>query len=145
MLMNTLRKDCEWILDGDFNMTKREGDKSHDCNGRAISGMERGTWQTLLNSLQVNDPFIYQGGPRYSWDNGQKGEKKRLARLDRYYLPTHSRLNIHLEAYYIHGYAVGLDHSLVHLELHIGRSERRNTTFKWNVSYLKDEIIDKLE
>ena len=60
MLMDTLPKDCEWILGGDFNMTEQEGDKSHDC-GRAISGLERGIWQILLTSLQVNDPFIYQG------------------------------------------------------------------------------------
>ena len=71
MLIDTLPKDCKWILGGDFNITEREGDKSHDC-GRAISGLKSGTWQTLLTSLQVNDPFIYQGGPKYSWDNGQK-------------------------------------------------------------------------
>ena len=82
---------------------------------------------------------------RYSWDNGQKGERRRLARLDRYYLPTHSRLNIHLAAYYIHEYSVGSDPSPVHLELHIRESEMRKTTFKWNVSYLKDDIVDKLE
>ena len=40
---------------------------------------------------------------------------------------------------------MGSDHSPVHLELHIGGNEVRKTTFKWNVSHLKDEILDKLE
>ena len=65
--------------------------------------------------------------------------------LERFYTPTYKRLNIHLASYYIHGYSVGSDHSVVQLEVHIGRSEMRKTTFKWNVSYLKDEIVDKLE
>lgn len=95
MLMDALPKDCEWLIGGDFNMTKRPGDKSYDC-GRPISGLERGTWQTLLQSLQINDYFIYQGGPRYYWNNGQREERRRLPRLDKVYTPTHSRLNIHL-------------------------------------------------
>jgi hypothetical protein len=53
-------------------MTERPEDKSHDC-GRAISELERFTWRELLNSLQVEDKYLYQGGPRFSWDNGQKG------------------------------------------------------------------------
>ena len=142
MLMDALPKECEWIIGGDFNMTERPGDKSHDC-GRAISDLERGTWHTLLNTLQVNDQFICQGGPRYSWDNEQSGERRKLARLDRFYTPTHSRLNIHLASYYIHRYCVGSDHSPIHLELHIRGNEVRKTTFKWNVSYLKDETMDK--
>ena len=40
---------------------------------------------------------------------------------------------------------MGPNHSLVHLKLHIGGgSEIKKLTFTWNVSYLKDEIIDKL-
>ena len=36
------------------------------------------------------------------------------------------------------------DHAPVHLELYIRGSEMRRTTFKWNVSYHKDEIVYKL-
>ena len=50
ILVDSLPKDCEWIIGGDFNMTERPEDKSHDC-GRAISELERFTWRELLNSL----------------------------------------------------------------------------------------------
>jgi hypothetical protein len=52
-------------------MTERPENKSHDC-GRAISDLEIFTWSKLLNSLQINDKFVYQCGPRFSWDNVQK-------------------------------------------------------------------------
>jgi hypothetical protein len=68
ILVDSLPKDCEWSIGGDFNMTERPEDKSHDC-GRAISELERFTWRELLNSLQVEDKYLYQGGPRFSWDN----------------------------------------------------------------------------
>ena len=52
ILVDALPKDCEWILGGDFNMTERPGDKSHNC-GRAISGLELFIWKELLHSLHV--------------------------------------------------------------------------------------------
>ena len=52
-------------------MTERPHDKSNDC-GRAISDLERFTWNKWLNIFQVKDLFMYQGGPRFSWCNGQK-------------------------------------------------------------------------
>ena len=50
-------------------MTERVQDKSKDC-GRAISDLERFTWGELLNAFQVQDKFVHQGGPRFSWNNG---------------------------------------------------------------------------
>ena len=52
---------------------------------------------------------------------------------------------MHLANYFIHGYSVGSDHSPVHVELHIGSGEGRKISFKWNISYLKKQILDKME
>jgi hypothetical protein len=30
----------------------------------------------LLNALQFHNSFVYQGGPQFSWNNGQKGKGK---------------------------------------------------------------------
>lgn len=60
-------------------------------------------------------------------------------------MPKHSRLRIHQKKYFIHGYKVGLDHTLVQIEISFGKKEARNMAFKWNVSYLRGEIIDLLE
>ena len=65
ILMDGLPKDCEWIIGGDFNMTERNEDKSHDCE-RAINDLENFTWKELLNFLQVGDKYIHQGGPWFS-------------------------------------------------------------------------------
>lgn len=51
---------------GNFNMTAKPQDKSNDC-GRAISDLKRYTCNELLNTLQVNDSFVHQGGPKFSW------------------------------------------------------------------------------
>lgn len=53
-----------------------------------------------------------------------------MARLDRFYTPIHSRFGMHHMTYYIHGYPVGSDHSLVQLELSIGSMEVRKSMFK---------------
>ena len=143
IMVDALPKDCEWILGGDFNMTERPKDKSNDC-GRVISNLENFTWNELLNAFQVNDMFTYQGGPRYSWDNGQKGQARRLARLDRFYTLKLSRLSIHHGDYFIHGYSVGSDHSPIQIELRIGSGEVRKSAFKWNIFYLQGEITGKL-
>ena len=68
IMVDALPKDYEWIIGGDFNMTKRPQNKSNDC-GRGISDLERYTWNELLNAFQVQDSFIHQGGPRFSWNN----------------------------------------------------------------------------
>ena len=75
IMVDGLPKDCEWIFGGDFNMTEKLQDKSNDC-GRAISDLEHFTWNELLNAFQVNDSFIHQGGPKFSWCNGQKGRAR---------------------------------------------------------------------
>ena len=93
----------------------------------------------------MSDKYIHHGGPRFSWDNGQKGVDRRLARLDRLYTLDQSKLNIQIGTYYIHGYSVGSDHSLVHLELHIGSGECKKSAFKWNISHLKGDILAKME
>ena len=88
--------------------------------------------------------FVHQGSPRFSWDNGQKGQAKIIARLDRFYTPKQGRLSIHHWDYFIHGYSVGSDHSPIQIELRIGSKEGKKSAFKWNMFYLKDEIIGKL-
>ena len=93
IMVDALPKDCEWILGEDFNMTEWPQDKSNDC-GRGINDMERFTWNELLNIFQVKDAFIHQGGPRFSWNHGQAGHARRLARLDRFYTPEVNTLGI---------------------------------------------------
>jgi hypothetical protein len=129
IMMESLPKDCDWILGGDFNMTERREDKSSDC-GRRISDLEKLTWNGLLNGFQVQDSFTHQGGPRFSWNNGQLGKARRLARLDRFYTPKYNRLGIRCLAYFIHGYSVGSDHSLVQLKIAIGDEGTRKSAYK---------------
>ena len=144
IMVDALPKDCDWIIGGDFNMTERAQDKSRDC-GRAISDVERLTWEGLLNAFKIQDNFVHQGGPRYSWNNSQKGHARRLARLDRFYIPSQSRLKIHHTSYFIHGHSVGSDHSPVQIEIGIGDGELRKSTYKWNVDHLKDEACELLK
>ena len=99
----------------------------------------------MLNAFQFKDIFIHQGGPRFSWNNGQEGHAQRLARLDRFYTPDKSKLENNHKAYFIHGYPVGSDHALVQNELSIGSGEVRKLTFKWNVAHLKGETITKIQ
>ena len=112
-------------------MTERAEDKSHNC-GRAISGLEKITWNELLSTFKVKDPFIYQGGPRFSRCNGQKDKARRLARLDRFYLPSSGKIGMKLPNYFIYGYSVGSDHYSVQLEVTIGQEAERKSTYKWN-------------
>ena len=142
-IMKLLPKDCDWILGGDFNLTERREDKSNDCR-RGISDIEKLTWNGLFNGFQVLNTFTYQGGPRFSWNNGQYGMTRQLARLDRIYTPSHSRLGIRCLAYFIHGYTVGSDHAPVQLELAIGEEGTRKSAYKWNVTYLDGETSDAL-
>ena len=124
-------------------MIERPHDKSHDC-GRAFSEVERGTWNELLNAFQIQDYFSHEGGPRFSWTNDQSCNSRRLARLDKFYTPNQSRLGFHHNAYYIHGYSVGSDHSTVQIEINIGSRDVRTSKFKWKVIHLKSEISDFL-
>lgn len=110
--MDYLPKDCEWIFGGDFNIIERIQDKS-SYSGRATSNLERYTWNELLNTLQIKDIFIYQGGPRLFWKNGHMPHARRLARLDRFYILECNKLKIYHFTYLIHGYSVGYDHSSV--------------------------------
>ena len=116
-------------------MTKRIQDKSKDCS-RAISDLERFTWGELLNAFQIQDKFVHQGKPKFSWNNGQYGQARRLARLDRFYTLSQSRLETYHTAYFIHGYSVGSDHSPVQVEISIGNGEVRKSIFKWNITHL---------
>lgn len=65
IMVDALPKDYEWNFLGDFNMTERPQDKSNKC-GRAISDLERFTWNELLNAFQVSDTFTHHGGPQFS-------------------------------------------------------------------------------
>ena len=98
---------------GDFNMTKRSQDKSKDC-GRTISDLEMYFWGELMNTFQIQNKFKHLCSSRFSWNNGQYGQARKLARLDRFYIPRHNRLGIYQKAYFIHGYLVGSDHSPVY-------------------------------
>ena len=118
-------------------------DKSSDC-GRAISELERFTWREVLHALQVRDIFTYKGGTVFSWNNGQLDRTRKLARLDRFYTPTYSKVEMRLFSYFIHGHAVGSDHALVQVELHIGQGEVRKFSYKWNVAHLGGEIGERL-
>lgn len=46
-------------------MAGRPEDKSHDC-GRGISEVERISWNSLLEVLQIQDSFQRQGGIQFS-------------------------------------------------------------------------------
>ena len=109
-----------------------------------FSDLERFTWGELLNAFQIQDKFVHQGGPRFSWNNGQHGQVRRFARLDRFYILSKNILEIYHTAYFIHGYSVGSDHSPVQLEISIGNGEVRKSTFKWNITHLHGETCDIL-
>lgn len=106
--------------------------------------MERFSWHELLDTLQINDSFIYHGGPRFSWNNGRYGQARRMARLDRFYTPVNALGNTRHTPYFIHGYSVGFDHSPVQVEICLGPERSKKLPFKWNVDHLKGEIADQL-
>ena len=124
-------------------MSERREDKSHDY-GRGICDLEKLTWNGLFNGFLILDTFTFQGRPRFSWNNGQLGRARRLARLNRFYTPKQSRLSINHLAYFIHGYSVGSDHVLVQLEICIGKESVRKSAYKWNLSYLHKKMNDIL-
>ena len=129
IMVKSLPKDCKWIIYEDFTMTERAQDKSHDC-GRAISDLERLTWNGLLNAFQLHDTYIHQGRSKFFWHKRQKSRARRLARLDRFYTPIHIRLDMKLILYFIHGYSVGSDHSPVQMEICMGEDGAMRSTFK---------------
>lgn len=51
IMVDALPNDCEWILEGDFSMTERL--QSNNCE-RAISNLERYTWNELLNAFHIS-------------------------------------------------------------------------------------------
>lgn len=71
-MVDSLPKDYEWIFGRDFNMIERPQDKSNDC-GRAISDLDRFTWNEFLSAFWIENTLIHQEGPRFSWNNGQRG------------------------------------------------------------------------
>ena len=127
--MESLPTDCYWILEGDFHMTEIWEDKSNDCGG-GISDLEKLTWNGLFDGFQVLDTFTYQCGPRFSWNIGQQGLARRVACLDNFYTPKHSRLGLRCLTYFIHGYTVGTDHTPVQLEIAIGEEGARKSAYK---------------
>lgn len=73
-----------------------------------------------MDTLQLHDPFQYNSGPRFSWDNQQLGLERRLARLDRIYTPKTKGEDSIPSTYVIHGDSLGFDHSPVKVKLSIG-------------------------
>lgn len=98
-----------------------------------------------MHSIYIKDTLIHQGGPRFSWNNGQARHARRLARLDRFYTLEKYKLEINHKAYFIHGYYVGSDHTPIQIELNIGNGEVRKSAFKWNIAHLKSEMTVKLQ
>ena len=131
------------LINGDFNIMERAQNKSNDCRS-AINDVERLTWNGLLNAFQLHDAYIHQGGPRFSWHNGKKCHARRLARLDRFYTPTHSRLGVKHITYFIYDYSVGSDHFPVQIEVCMGEKGIRKSSFTWNITHLKGETITAL-
>ena len=58
IMMESLPRDCKWILGGDFNMMERQKNKSNDC-GREINDLEKLIWKRFLNEIEVLDTFTY--------------------------------------------------------------------------------------
>lgn len=114
VMIDLLPKDCELIVGGDFSMTKIIQDKFNCCE-RTINEVKILTWNGLLNIFQLHDIFVYQGEPRFWWNNGQVGYVRRLARLDRFYVPIHSSLCIRHVQYFIYEYRVSSDYAPVQL------------------------------
>ena len=88
-MMEFLLKDCDCIIGRTFNITERPEDKFND-HSHAISKVEKTTWKWLLNVFQIQDFFQHEGGPRFSWSNGQRDNSRKLARLDRFYTSIQS-------------------------------------------------------
>lgn len=113
-MAKSLPKDCCWDLGGDLNMSERPEDKLHDC-GKTINDLERFSYNSLMDALQLHDSFQLRRGLRFSWDNQQQGLEHWLARLDRIYTPKDKREDLSLVAYTIHGDSLGSYHSLVQI------------------------------
>ena len=58
-MMDSLPKDCDWIMGCDFNLTKNREDKSNDC-GLGINDFKKLTWGGLFNGFQLFDTFANQ-------------------------------------------------------------------------------------
>ena len=78
------------------------------------------------------------------WCNWKKKNARRLARLDRFYLPASSKIGLKHLTYFIHGYIVGSDHSPVHLVVTIDKRKVRKSTFKYNTVHLGEDIGNNL-
>lgn len=75
-LTDTLDKENQWIMMGDFNMIESPQDQ---IRGRphGINGREKGAWSQLLRALKMEDTFAIRVGTlRYNWDN-----KRHLSRI----------------------------------------------------------------
>lgn len=61
LMVDTLPRECKWVIGEDFNVTERPEDKSNDC-GREINDLDHFSWNEFLATLQVHNAFKYQGG-----------------------------------------------------------------------------------
>lgn len=104
---------------------ERLNDKSNDC-GMTFSDLKRYCWGELLNAFQVQDMFCHYGGPRYLWNNGQMENARRLARPDRFYTLKGGGFGYRHSSYFIYGYLVSSNHSLVQNNFCIGDEEEEN-------------------
>lgn len=69
------------------------------------------------------------------------GDERRLAGLDRIYMPRNRGNVFNAISYSIHGNSLGSDHAHVKLDPSIGYEEKRHIIFKWNASFLKDSSL----
>jgi len=114
-----LPNSCRWILLGDFNMVEKRSDKS-SSSGRSILAHERRLFNTLKDTLQVQEDPLTSPSLLFSWDNARIGNDRVMARLDRVYIfsdtnTSHKKL---LE-YRIRGDHSRSDHNLVSIILEL--------------------------
>lgn len=80
-----LPSTCRWILLGDFNMVEKREDKTSKC-GKAISSHERLLFNTLKDSLQIEELPLTNPSLAFSWDNACSDSSRVMACLDRCYI-----------------------------------------------------------
>lgn len=79
-----------WVLGGDFNIGEHDSDRS-DGLPKKISAHEQEGWDTLtthfgLEDTWSSDDFLHKNSLHFSWTNNQQGDKRLMARLDRFYV-----------------------------------------------------------
>jgi hypothetical protein len=142
-LVESLDKDCSWILAGDWNFVERSQDKSRN-NRQTMSVKERGIFEQLTSTLEVSDPFLASNRVRFSWDNKRVVVTRTLVRLNCVYTPTELSRNIKADDYAILGDNSLSDHLPVWRNIILQEGGVRRSPYVMNSSYLKDQDAQEL-